>query len=82
MAWGDYVVKTFSWNKERGFSAFAEVNFRTRKDAIGRAYSRQIGERGAIAYKKEQNRKTGAWEAVVLARYGDVPNDLSPYFQG
>jgi hypothetical protein len=37
-------------------------------------------ERGAVALSKTGDPQLGEWQdAVILARYGDVPDDLPPY---
>ena len=37
-------------------------------------------ERGAVAFSKTGDPQLGEWDdAVILGRYGDVPDDLAPY---
>jgi hypothetical protein len=37
-------------------------------------------ERGAVAFSKAGDPQLGDWDdAVILGRYGDVPDDLVPY---
>jgi hypothetical protein len=37
-------------------------------------------ERGAVAFSKTGDPQLGKWDdAVILGRYGDVPDDLAPY---
>jgi hypothetical protein len=36
--------------------------------------------KGAVAFSKTGDPQLGAWDdAVILGRYGDVPDDLAPY---
>jgi hypothetical protein len=36
--------------------------------------------KGAVAFSKTGDPQLGEWEdAVILSRYGDVPDDLAPY---
>ena len=40
-------------------------------------------ERGAIAFSKTGDPQLGEWDdAIILGRYGDVPDDLAPYTSG
>jgi hypothetical protein len=37
-------------------------------------------KRGAVAFSKTGDPRLGEWnDAVILGRYGDVPDDLAPY---
>ncbi len=76
MALGDFVVMSFVKSKNVG-----EVSCRSRKEATERAAFRPTGEDGAIAYEVVKT-SNGTYEAKIIAQYGDVPNDLSPFFRG
>jgi hypothetical protein len=37
-------------------------------------------DRGAVAFNKTGDPQLGEWQdAIILGRYGDVPDDLAPY---
>ena len=39
-----------------------------------------VADRGAVAFSKTGDPQLGEWEdAVVLGRYGDVPDDIAPF---
>jgi len=40
-------------------------------------------EGGAVAFAKTGDPQLGEWDdAIILGRYGDVPDDLAPYTSG
>jgi hypothetical protein len=62
------------------FLAEAAIEMRSSSQAKSTA-SRMEGEgKGAVAFSKTGDPQLGEWEdAIILGRYGDVPDDLAPY---
>jgi hypothetical protein len=75
-----FAVLPFSRTAHGDFLAEAAIEVRSPDEARATA-SRMEGEgKGAIAFAKTGDAQLGEWEdAVILGRYGDVPDDLAPY---
>jgi hypothetical protein len=75
-----YAILPFSRDVSGEFLAEAAIEVRSAEQARATA-SRMAGvERGAIAFAKTGDPQLGEWkDAVILGRYGDVPDDLTPY---
>ncbi len=75
-----FAVLPFSRTEGGGFLAEAAIEVRSAAQATATA-SRMAGlERGAIAFSKTGNPQLGEWaDAVILGRFGNVPDDLAPY---
>ena len=74
-----FAVLPFSRTEDGDFLAEAAIEMRSAEQARATA-SRMAGvERGAIAFSKTGDPQLGEWQdAVILGRYGDVPDDLAP----
>jgi hypothetical protein len=75
-----YAVLPFSRTEDGDFLAEAAIEVRSSSQARSTA-SRMEGEgKGAVAFSKTGDPQLGEWEdAIILGRYGDVPDDLAPY---
>jgi hypothetical protein len=76
-----FAVLPFSRTEEGDFLAEAAIEMRSAEQARSTASRMEGGEgKGAIAFSKTGDPQLGEWEdAVILGRYGDVPDDLAPY---
>ena len=74
-----FAVLPFSRTEEGDFLAEAAIEVRSAEQAKATA-ARMAGiERGAVAFSKTGDPQLGEWDdAVILGRYGDVPDDLAP----
>ena len=74
-----FAVLPLSRTDDGDFLAEAAIEMRSAEQARATA-SRMAGvERGAIAFSKTGDPQLGEWQdAVILGRYGDVPDDLAP----
>jgi hypothetical protein len=74
-------VLPFSRTEEGDFLAEATIEVRSAEQARAVASSIEGREgKEAIAFSKTGDPQLGEWEhAVILGRYGDVPDDLAPY---
>jgi len=75
-----FAVLPFSRTEDGDFLAEAAIEVRSGVEARETA-ARMAGiERGAVAFSKTGDPQLGEWQdAVILARYGDVPDDLAPH---
>ena len=76
-----YAVLPFSRTEDGDFLAEAAIEVRSAAQARAVASNMEGGEgKGAIAFSKNGDPQLGAWQdAVILGRYGDLPDDLAPY---
>jgi len=75
-----FAVLPFSRTEDGDFLAEAAIEVRSAEQARSTAQLMAAGERGAVAFSKTGDPRLGKWgEAVVLGRYGDVPDDPVPY---
>jgi hypothetical protein len=75
-----FAVLPFSRDADGDFLAEAAVDVRSVAEAKATATRMAVGDRGAVAFSKTGDPQLGEWEdAVILGRYGDVPDDLAPY---
>jgi hypothetical protein len=68
--------------RNRRKTSTSRALFEVRSSAQARSTaSRTVGEgKGALAFSKTGDPQVGIWQdAVILGRYGDVPDDLAPY---
>jgi hypothetical protein len=73
-------VLPFSRTEEGDFLAEAAIEVRSAEQAKAIAARLEGPERGAVAFSKTGDPQVGEWtDAVILGRYGDVPDDLAPY---
>jgi hypothetical protein len=74
-----FAVLPFSRDADGDFLAEAAIDVRSAAEA--RATAARMGVAGgAVAFSKTGDPQLGEWEdAVILGRYGDVPDDLAPY---
>jgi len=79
-----FAVLPFSRTEDGDFLAEAVIEARSAEQAKATASRMEGGEgKGAIAFSNTGDPKLGEWEdAVILGRYGDVPDDLAPYTSG
>jgi len=78
-----YAVLPFSRDADGDFIVEAAIEVRSAQQAKATASRMAAAERGAIAFAKTGNPQLGEWDdAVILGRYGDVPDDLAPYTSG
>jgi hypothetical protein len=79
-----FAVLPFSRTEDGDFLAEAAIEVRSAEQARATASRMEGGEgKGAIAFSKTGDPQLGEWDdAVILARYGDVPDDLAPYTTG
>ena len=75
-----FVVLPFARDAGGDFIAEAAIEVRSADQARSTA-SRMEGQgKGAIAFAKTGDPQLGEWDdAVILGRYGDVPDDLAAY---
>ncbi|SDR29446.1 hypothetical protein SAMN05519103_01794 [Rhizobiales bacterium GAS113] len=75
-----FAVLPFSRGVDGDFIAEAAIEIHGAGQARATA-SRMIGEgRGAVAFSRTGDPATNEWQdAVILGRYGEVPDDLAPY---
>jgi hypothetical protein len=75
-----FAVLPFSRDADGDFLAEAAIEVRSAEQARATA-SRMEGQgKGAVAFCKTGDPQLGGWDdAVILGRYGDVPDDLAPY---
>jgi hypothetical protein len=76
-----FAVLPFSRTEDGDFLAEAAIEMRSAAQARTIASRMEGGEgKGAIAFAKTGDPQLGEWDdAVILGRYGDVPDDLAPY---
>jgi hypothetical protein len=75
-----FAVLPFTRTQDGDFLAEAAIEARSADQA--RAIASRMGgtERGAVAFSKTGDPQFGEWEdAIILGRYGDVPDDIVPY---
>jgi hypothetical protein len=74
-----FAVLPFSRDADGDF--FAEAVIDVRSAAEARTTAARMGVAGgAVAFSKTGDPQLGEWaDAVILGRYGDVPDDLAPY---
>jgi hypothetical protein len=78
-----FAVLPFSRTGEGDFLAEAAIEMRSAEQARETASRMLGGGRGAVAFSKTGDPATGEWEdAVILGRYGDVPDDITGYALG
>ncbi|SEE65992.1 hypothetical protein SAMN05519104_6937 [Rhizobiales bacterium GAS188] len=75
-----FAVLPFSRGVDGDFIVEAAIEMRSADQARATG-SMMIGEgRGAVAFSKTGDPATNEWQdAVILGRYGDVPDDLAHY---
>ena len=75
-----FAVIPFARDANGDFLAEAAIEVRSADEARSAA-SRMEGQgKGAIAFARTGDPQLGEWDdAVILGRYGDVPNDLASY---
>lgn len=75
-----FAVLPFSRTQDGDFLAEAAIEVRNADQARSTARQMAGTDRGAVAFSKTGNPQIGEWDdAVVLGRYGDVPDDLAPF---
>jgi len=75
-----FAVLPFSRTTEGDFLAEAAIEMRSAAQAKATALLMEGEGKGAVAFSKTGDAQLGEWsDAVVLGRYGDVPDDLVPY---
>jgi hypothetical protein len=75
-----FAVVPFSRTVEGDFLAEAAIEMRGAEHARTTAMRMASEGRGAVAFSKTEDPATNEWQdAVILGRYGDVPDDLAPY---
>jgi hypothetical protein len=75
-----FAVLPFSRTEDGDFLAEAAIEMRSAAQAKATASRMEAPERGAIAFSKTGDPQLGEWnDAVILGRYGDVPDDIVPY---
>ena len=75
-----FAVLPFSRTEDGDFLAEAAIEVRNADLARATARRMEGAGRGAIAFSKTGDPQLGEWGgAVILGRYGDVPDDLVPY---
>jgi hypothetical protein len=76
-----FAVLPFSRTEDGDFLAEAAIEVRSPEQARATAWRMgTVAERGAVAFSKTGDPQLGQWQdAVILGRYGDVPDDLAPY---
>jgi hypothetical protein len=74
-----FAVLPFSRTEDGDFLAEAAIEMRSADQARATASVTAGIERGAVAFSKTGDPQLGEWQdAVILGRYGDVPDDLAP----
>ena len=75
-----FAVLPFSRTQDGDFLAEAAIEVRSAVEARAMAARMEGPERGAVAFSKTGDPQLGEWQdAVILGRYGDVPDDLASY---
>jgi hypothetical protein len=75
-----FAVLPFSRTEDGDFLAEAAIEVRSSAQARATAARMEGDGKGAIAFSKTGDPQLGEWDdAVILGRYGDVPDDLAPY---
>ena len=75
-----FTVLPFSRDANGDFLAEAAIDVRSAVGARATASRMAVADRGAVAFSKTGDPQLGEWDdAVILGRYGDVPDDLAPY---
>jgi hypothetical protein len=75
-----FAVLPFSRTVGGEFLAEAAIEVRSAEQAKATASRMTADGRGAVAFSKTGDPQLGDWsDAVILGRYGDVPDDLAPY---
>ena len=70
----------FSRTEDGDFLADAAIEVRNADQARATARGMEGAGRGAVAFSKTEDPQLGEWgDAVIVGRYGDVPDDLAPY---
>ena len=78
-----FAVLPFSRSEDGDFIAEAAIEVRSHEQAKATAMRMAGADRGAVAFTKTGDPQLGDWnDAVILGRYGDVPDDLAPYTSG
>ena len=73
----------FSRDADGDFIAEAAIEVRSAAQAKAIAARMAAAERGAVAFARTGDPQLGEWDdAIILGRYGDVPDDLAPYTSG
>ena len=72
-----YAVLPFSRTEDGDFLAEAAIEMRSSSQAKATASRREGEGKSAVAFSKTGDPQLGEWaDAVILGRYGDVPDDL------
>jgi hypothetical protein len=75
-----YAVLPFSRTEDGDFLAEVAIEMRSSSQAKSMASRMDGVGKGAVAFSKTGDPQLGEWaDAVILGRYGDVPDDLAPY---
>jgi hypothetical protein len=78
-----FAVLPFSRTVDGDFLAEAAIEVRSPQQAKATAALMAGTDRGAVAFSKTGDPQLGEWQdAVILGRFGDVPDDLAPYTSG
>jgi hypothetical protein len=76
----NFAMPPFSRDADGDFIAEVAIEVRSAKQAKATASHMAAAERGAIAFPKTGDPQLGEWDdAIILGRYGGVPDDLAPY---
>jgi hypothetical protein len=74
-----FAVLPFLRTEDGDFLAEAAIEVRGAEQARAIASRMASVDRGAVAFCKTGDPQLGEWnDAVILGRYGDVPDDLAP----
>jgi hypothetical protein len=74
-----FAVLPFGRTEDGDLLAEAAIEVRRAAQARAMAARMEGPERGAVAFSKTGDPQLGEWDdAVILGRYGDVPDDLAP----
>jgi hypothetical protein len=75
-----FVVLPFARDADGDFIAEAAIEVRNADQARSTASLMEGQGKGAVAFAKTGDPQLGEWnDAVILGRYGDVPDDLAAY---
>jgi hypothetical protein len=75
-----YAVLPFARTQDGDFLAEAAIEMRSSSQAKATASRMEGAGKGAVAFSKTGDPQLGEWaDAVILGRYGAVPDDLVPY---
>jgi hypothetical protein len=75
-----FAVLPFSRTEDGDFLAEAAIEVRSAAQARSTASRMEGDGKGAVAFSKTGDPQLGEWQnAVILGRYGDVPDDLALY---